>query len=428
MKRLFGVMALMSAASAVAATTISNVSLTQDVRNGQIKVDYTLGGDAAIVTCEFLADGALLDEASCTRLTGDINAKVAAGDRSFSWMPSPELAAKSSDAFSVKLRAWSPSTPPDYMVVNLVATNDVVRYYVSTNALPMGGLANDIYRKFLLVMRRIPAKGVTWTMGSSASEGGRNSKRETRHEVTFTNDYWMGIYPVTSRQYSCIWETQPLFGYWATNNVNDSSYCTAAMRDLRPQTNVSHKELRGSVQYKKDNGASDIYTWPQKGHDVTPASVIGKIRRRTGIAFDLPTDAQWEFACRAGTSTAFFFGNAMVPNGGWTSNNTWPDGKRSPHPVGLTLANAYGLYDLYGNVLETCLDKLENNTDLPTYEMPETPVTEPKGIEYSSVLNIVQRGGCYSWGNDISRSAYRERCNYDWAGNERGFRLWAPID
>ena len=160
MKRLLGIIALLSAASAFGATTISGVSLTQNAKNGQITVDYTLTGDAAIVTCEFLVDDVSLGEASCTRLTGDINAKVAAGDRSFSWMPSPELAAKSSDAFSVKLRAWSPSTPPDYMVVNLVATNDVVRYYVSTNALPMGGLANDIYRKFLLVMRRIPAKDV----------------------------------------------------------------------------------------------------------------------------------------------------------------------------------------------------------------------------------------------------------------------------
>ena len=412
-----------------AATTFSDVSLTQDSASGTVAVSYATAGDPAIVTCEFLTNGVSLGEADFTRLHGDVNVKVSAGAHSVTWATAAERVTIAG-TLSVKLKAWSPSTPPDYMVVDLVIPNSPVHYYVSTNALPVGGLANDVYRRHKIVMRRIPAKGVTFTMGSASNESGRNADRETRHEVTFTHDYWLGIYPLTSRQYANIIGTQPLWGYWTTNNVNDTRFVTEKMRDMRPQTNLSISSLRGTTYYTAANGGpgKDTYAWPQNGYDVLSTELIGRARTRTGVQFDLPTDAQWEFACRAGTSTPYFFGNTMVTNGGWTQANTWPDGVRSPHPVGETLANAYGLYDLYGNVLETCRDRMETGSGQPGYTMPETAVTDPSGPEFSSTRNVVQRGGAYNWANSQSRSGYRERCDFTWKGNERGVRLWAPID
>lgn len=96
---------------------------------------------------------------------------------------------------------------------------------------------------------------------------------------------------------------------------------------------------------------------------------------------------------------------------------------RSPHPVGETLANPWGLYDLYGNVLETCLDRF-----VKADTMPETSVTEPAGPLFTADNACVQRGGAYNWVNSQSRSGYREWCGYSWGGDERGFRLWAPVE
>ena len=135
-----------SAVSLNAATTLSDVSLAQDAASGMVTVSYVTTCDPAIVTCDFQSDGVSLGEANFTRLHGDVNVKVAAGTHSFTWAASAERVAITG-ALSVRLKAWSPSTPPDYMVVDLVIPNSPVHYYVSTNALPAGWLANDVYRR-----------------------------------------------------------------------------------------------------------------------------------------------------------------------------------------------------------------------------------------------------------------------------------------
>ena len=119
-----------------AATTFSDVSLTQDATSGTMAVSYVTAGDPAIVTCEFMTNGVSLSEADFTRLHGDVNVKVSAGAHSFTWATAAERVAIAG-TLSVKLKAWNPSTPPDYMVVDLVIPNSPVHYYVSTNALPV---------------------------------------------------------------------------------------------------------------------------------------------------------------------------------------------------------------------------------------------------------------------------------------------------
>jgi eukaryotic-like serine/threonine-protein kinase len=89
-----------------------------------------------------------------------------------------------------------------------------------------------------------------------------------------------------------------------------------------------------------------------------------KLSVMTGRAFDLPSEAQWEYACRAGSTTLYSFGDdiGLVNNYAWSSANS-----SSTHPVGLKLPNNWGLYDIHGNVWEFCLDSWHDNyTGAPT--------------------------------------------------------------
>jgi formylglycine-generating enzyme required for sulfatase activity len=106
---------------------------------------------------------------------------------------------------------------------------------------------------------------------------------------------------------------------------------------------------------------------------------MGKLRARTGLDFDLPTEAQWEYACRAGTTTTYSYGNSADGNYMWYDSNS----NSKTHVVGTKQPNLWGLYDMHGNVSEWCLDwygTLSYGTD-------------PKGS--SSGSNRVKRGG--SW-------------------------------
>ena len=172
--------------------------------------------------------------------------------------------------------------------------------------------------------------------------------------------------------------------------------------DCRPVDNVSYDMIRGT-------GAQAGSGWPKYGHAVDATSFMGRLQEKTGLTFDLPTEAQWEYACRAGTATAFnsgnsltstslydaimdetgrYYGNQSKGKGGYTSKHT---------KVGSYLANDWGLYDMHGNVSEWCLDWFSS--------IGTAAKTDPVGSTTGSYRMI--RGG--SWGDDASycRSAYR---------------------
>ena len=395
-----------------------------------VTVTYELEGDAAIVTAEGFVGGAPLDPQAFTVMNGDVNRKVETGVRSFVWKAGKETSPLRVSNFQVKLRAWPLSNPPDWMVADLQSGD--VNYYTTTNAFPLGGLANDIYRKTKLVMRHIPAKNVTWTMGTATNEAGAvNIARTMQHEVTLTKDYWMGIYEVTQMQYD-------QFSGVARHAV----WRTAEDADVRPTENVSFKQLRCS--------SSDNKWWPQNGHDVADGSPIDRLRLRTGIAFDLPTEAQWEFACRAGTRTPYNNGVRLAPgyaNLGdvafdciddiaWYKYNSAIDGVRQTHPVGLKKPNAWGLYDMHGNVLELCLDQFNPTAGFEsTVYFTSEPTIDPTGPQLAAIHSFSDRGGDYSRSAAMAMSG--DRSNYrgnNWpsadgtSGPERGFRLCAPIE
>ena len=285
-----------------------------------------------------------------------------------------------SSEFTVTATAEVKETTPLYLVVNL-NTGAVTTSTMGPD------LSDDACRTTELWLRRIP-KG-TFTMGSPEGEVGREpgSSKETQHQVTLTEDFYIGVFEITQKQYSLI------------QGSNPSSY----KGDTRPVEHVSYDTIRGT-EYMAGAG------WPARGHAVDSGSFLGKLRAKTGKTFDLPTEAQWEYACRAGTTTALNTGkNLMTPTdrdsamdeagryiynqndgkGGYSSNHT---------KVGSYLPNAWGLYDMHGNVHEWCLDWWMEN-------LGSSAVTDPKGPNSGS--RRVVRGGGWSGKAQPCRSAYR---------------------
>jgi formylglycine-generating enzyme required for sulfatase activity len=129
--------------------------------------------------------------------------------------------------------------------------------------------------------------------------------------------------------------------------------------------------------------------------------------------YRLPTEAQWEYACRAGTATAYNTGATISDSTGWYSSNS---GDRT-HSVGEKPANAYGLYDMHGNVLEWCWDYWSGTYDSGVQN-------DPTGAVYGA--SQVLRGGAWNSGGQDLRSAYRYYLGPNFRGSVIGFRLVCP--
>lgn len=154
---------------------------------------------------------------------------------------------------------------------------------------------------------------------------------------------------------------------------------------------------RASVSYNTIRGNADVYNWPSS-NEVAANSFMGVLRLMTGIStFDLPSESEWEYAARAGVTTKWLCGDSEkgLEDFAWYSKNS--DGVT--HPVGTRLVNAWGLYDVHGNVWERCLERYSSGNS-------------------SRVL----RGGSYD--DDASNCAFAYRDSYYPSSQNNGFRLF----
>ena len=154
-------------------------------------------------------------------------------------------------------------------------------------------------------------------------------------------------------------------------------------------------------------GSSAGAGWPSSSA-VDASSFLGKLRARTGLDFDLPTEAQWEYACRAGTTTTYSYGDSANRSYMWYSSNS----SSKSHEVGTKSPNPWGLYDMHGNVWEWCLD---------WYASSLTGGTDPKGSSSGSCRVI--RGGGWSYDAYNCTSSSRNYCDPSGKGSIYGFRL-----
>ncbi len=294
-----------------------------------------------------------------------------------------------SQTVDLQLGGAPPPPPPpagDYSVVDL-STGSVT--YLS--AAPSDLLTNTVYRESKMVFRRIPAG--TFTMGAPPGEVGGESD-EPLHSVVLTQDFWIGVFEVTQGQYTAIAGSNP------------STYKNAH----HPVETISWNDARGGA-------------WP--GGDPAPGSYMDKMRMLVddALAFDLPTEAQWEYACRAGTTTALNSGKNLTgtdtcPNaaevGRYIRNRSDGKGGSSTNhtTVGSYLANQWGLYDMHGNITEWCLDWFGDYTG---------DATDPAGPSQASQYRD-QRGGCWWDPAPGLRSAGRGGHPPGYCGEYAGFR------
>ena len=387
---------LVAALAVCAADPVVSVTgMTQDDATRAVTISYTLANAPAVVTLDIQTNAVVGGETVWTSIGGgniqcfdpgsDVFKKVATdGSHTILWHPDrswPDNLVLDGGARAV-VTAWATNDTPDYMVVPLLGTyGGEMEYYPDETYLPQGILGNVRYRTSMLVMRRIHAKNVPWAMGS-IFESGREGTKEKPHTAMLTNDYYIGVFPITQTQWSIVGATIP------ASNV----FSNEGARAMRPINNIT----RGNCRY---NQSGD---WPKSPGS---SSFLGKLRTRTGLDFDLPTEGEWEFACRAGGAICdgqWNDGSAIQAtsdaqdanldrlgrnkyNGG--SDETVTVGENGGTAiVGTYAPNLWGLYDMHGNVWEWCLD------------MYVADNTEAGGLIYwnagASSPSYVLRGGC----------------------------------
>ena len=211
----------------------------------------------------------------------------------------------------------------------------------------------------------------TFTMGSPSDEPGRSENDWPAHQVTISKHFYLGTCELTQAQ-------------WKTLMSKNPSY----FKD-RPDHPVEKVTWRKCQLF------------------------IDKLNQLGLGTFRLPTEAEWEYACRAGTTARFYFGDApsctsdsqceQADEFMWWAGNNYPDG---PKEVGIKPANPWGLHDMHGNVHEWCADRWQD-------PYPREAQIDPLGPQWGSRFlllwtNRVARGGCFEHGGlNHCRSAYR---------------------
>jgi formylglycine-generating enzyme required for sulfatase activity len=221
-------------------------------------------------------------------------------------------------------------------------------------------------------------------MGSPADEKDR-SNDETQHKVRITKPFYMGTTEVTQAQWKAVMGNNP-------------------------------------SQFQGDNLPVETVSW----NDCQ--EFLKKLSAKEGKTYWLPTEAEWEYACRAGTNSRFSFGNddgdlhkygnycdKSNTNGFDWQDKEHDDGHDKTAPVGSYKPNSWGLYDMHGNVWEWCQDLYVEDY------YKSSPAADPTGPTQSAFR--VLRGGCWTFFPRLCRSSSRRRIDPDYRGSSIGFRV-----
>lgn len=422
--------AVLAASAQAAVPEVSGVSMSQNATDRTVTINYTLSDAPAVVTLDIQTNAntsAAANDPGWTSIgggaiwnaRGDVWKKVETGSRTITWKPDlswPNHKIEASGARAV-VTAWATNNTPDYMVVHLDIAGAVPSYYPAADFLPKAsydqeGAAvtnNPAYKRTKILMRKVMAKDITWTMGSTSVETERHADpKEKTHEVTLDGNYYIGVFPITQYQ-------------WLLVKGSNPSYFTTE-RDMRPVEKITYIEARLAGS---NSASEDAPYWPAAPHG---NSFLGLLNSRTGLDFDLPSEAQWEFAARAGNGDGLWGDGSAILNthpdanlarlGRYNRPNNDPS-TTAPNVGGTSIVgsyapNSWGIYDMHGNVLEICLDwYAEDITSLGG----AVNTTRPSG-NY-----IVARGGSWNNYSGASRPARRNNIAYDLSYHSMGLRV-----
>jgi formylglycine-generating enzyme required for sulfatase activity len=279
-------------------------------------------------------------------------------------------------------------------------------------------------------LKKVIAKGVTWTMGS-IMEYGRFAQSEAPHRVTLDHNYYLGVFPATQRQ------CQLMYG----ENGIGGREGFAVDGDMR---------IRGNADYHGPN-AWNINIRGKSFYPAAPAenSLLGNLRERVAnsVDFDLPSEAEWEYACRAGTYEGYWNdGSRMEATateykvdsklpGRYRNNQADPDnidfkdcGPENGTPIAGSYApNGWGFYDVHGGVWERCLDWYQEDI---THLNGAVNANGENRLDGTAGVNMVIRGGAWCVVACDCRAARRGATGPAYWGErwEYGFRVACRAD
>jgi formylglycine-generating enzyme required for sulfatase activity len=233
-------------------------------------------------------------------------------------------------------------------------------------------------------LKRIPAG--EFLMGSPDDDKDAEAEEKPQHRVRITRPFYLGIYEVTQAQYETVMGENPS---WFSATGKGKEKVAGQSTDQHPVEGVSWLDaVRFCNKLSEREGMNPFYQI--KGEDVS-------VPQWKGSGYRLPTEAEWEYACRAGSKTRFSFGDEQAGLGehGWFEGNA---GFRT-HPVGQLVPNGFGLYDMHGNAWEWCWDGYGENS------YAKSPADDPTGP--LGAAHRVIRGGSWSNYPRYCRSAYR---------------------
>ena len=447
-KTTIGAFAAFAAACSVAAEVpeVTAATMQQSTTSRLVTIGYTLVNAPAVVTLEVQTNAnpsAAADDPGWTSIggeavwnaTGDVWKKVGESGTfsgTITWRPDnswPGFKVPANGARAI-VTAWPLDNTPDYMVVDIsgVPAADAVRYYPGVDFLPKSSYGqpgaavtnNPAYKTTKILMRKIMASGVEWTMGSAANETQRYSV-ETPHVVTLTNNYYIGVFEVTQAQWK---------------NVTPTSAATpqfTAEAEMRPMEKISYNEIRNSA----NKTANAAYNWPANPN---ASSFLGLLRTKTGLDFDIPTEAQWEFAARAGQGSGFWGDGSAIKNtdtdanlnnlarylynhGGTSTTPTLAPSVGGTAIVGSHRPNAWGLYDMQGNVWECCLDWYSDNITTFDGKVNINMSNSAQTLSGATGSTRVRRGGSWYHPAGNCRPAHRISVASDSQNADAGLRV-----
>ena len=265
-----------------------------------------------------------------------------------------------------------------------------LRFLTALLALVACGNSTGDVKTFLLpggvAMEFVWIEGGTFFMGSPSSEEWRDANERPWHEVEISEGFWLGKYEITQGEWEAVMGQRPWAGPWPR-----------AEKDLvienpsHPAVYISWEDVQGFIGVL--NSAAD------------------------SVLYRLPTEAEWEYACRAGTSTQWSFGDDanQLADYAWYSENAWNASEKYPHAVGLKCANPWGLHDMYGNVFAWVQDWYGEDY------YNRSPRVDPLGP--TTGYRRVVRGGAFYQDALNLWSAHRYYGSPDFPDNTIGARL-----
>ena len=421
MKPLALAVSTFAAALALADVCVEDIKCTQRYPwNGLVDIEYTIAcddPDAEIYVNPVGYNGDTGLTVFPTHFTGDgATNTVKAGKHKMVWDARADMGLFASKNFQIKMYAGKTLAP--YVVVDLSSGPDGENFPIRYS-LTGPDISDDACRTTELWLRLIPPG--TFMMGSPADELGRYDN-EDLHKVTITQPFYIGVFEVTYEQYYRV------KGSWMRFGNQAQTYPVEWVRYSASWENADYDGgYAGTVR-------GDAGTYPPLGTTVHGSTFFGILRAKTDFnGFDLPTEAQWEYACRLGTTTALNDGSNLEGITGsknlnvlgrYYANGTQGEQKlgegadKSMAKVGSYKPNAYGIYDMHGNVAELC-------RDIWSEHLGFTACVDPL-VSTASYNDVVIRGGAWDVGAGLCRSSTRRKINQNSMSHSVGFRISCP--